>query len=92
MNDPVNKPDHYNTGGVECIKAIEASMSPNEFKGYLKGNAMKYLWRYSYKGHDVQDLSKCIWYTTRLKEYIERESSGMAGRETRTIYGHTGTS
>jgi hypothetical protein len=67
MNDLVNKPAHYNTGSIECIEAIEASMSEEEFKGYLKGNAMKYLWRYNYKGHSVQDLEKCIWYTNKLK-------------------------
>jgi len=71
MNDLVNKPAHYNTGNIECIEAIEASMSEEEFKGYLKGNAMKYLWRYNYKGFSIQDLEKCIWYITKLKEKIE---------------------
>ena len=91
MNDLVNKPDHYNTGRVECIEAIEASMSPEEFKGYLKGNAMKYLWRCTYKDNCVQDLKKCLWYTTRLKEYIDRESDELANGKARTVYGHTGT-
>jgi hypothetical protein len=92
MTDLVNKPPHYNAGGVECIKAIEASMSPGEFKGYLKGNAMKYLWRYNLKGSAVQDLEKCIWYVTRLKEVVERETRPMVTGETRTVYGHTGDS
>jgi hypothetical protein len=39
MHDPVNFPIHYADGnGVECIDAIEASMSTEEFKGFLKGN------------------------------------------------------
>ena len=46
--DVVNKPSHYNTGNIECIDAIEESMSSVAFKGYLKGNCMKYLWRYDY--------------------------------------------
>ena len=33
---------HYN-GGVECIEAIEASMTRDEFIGYLRGNCLKYL-------------------------------------------------
>jgi hypothetical protein len=37
--DVVEKPAHYNQGGIECIQAIEASMSHEEFIGYLKGNA-----------------------------------------------------
>ena len=65
--DEVQKPRHYNSGKVECIEAIEASMSPEEFKGYLKGNTLKYLWRYSYKGKPVQDLEKAQWYLEKLK-------------------------
>lgn len=67
-SDPVERPVHYNTGSVECIEAIKASMSDTEFKGYLKGNAMKYLWRYAYKGKPVEDLKKAQWYLARLTE------------------------
>ena len=68
--DPVNAPQHYNTGSVECIEAIKASMSDREFTGYLKGNAMKYLWRYAYKGKPVEDLKKAQWYLARLTEEV----------------------
>jgi hypothetical protein len=47
------------------------SMSDTEFKGYLKGNAMKYLWRYDYKGKPVEDLKKAQWYLARLTEEVE---------------------
>lgn len=63
--DLVNQPPHYNQGGVECIEAIKASMSAEEFQGYLKGNAIKYLWRYRHK-NGVQDLQKANWYNNRL--------------------------
>ena len=43
---PVENPDHYNTGSIEAIEAIKASMPSEQFFGYLKGNVMKYLWRY----------------------------------------------
>jgi malate/lactate dehydrogenase len=65
-DDPVNSPAHYNTKGVEAITAIEASMSDEEFQGYCKGNAMKYLWRYKYKGKPVEDLKKAQWYLEKL--------------------------
>jgi len=69
--DPVEQPDHYNKGSIEAIEAIKASMPEQEFKGYLKGNALKYLWRYDYKGKPVEDLRKCRWYVDRLiKELI----------------------
>ena len=32
--DVVNNPDHYNTGNIECIDAIEESMSSVAFKYY----------------------------------------------------------
>ena len=63
--DPVNHPRHYTAGGIECIEAIKASMTAIEFAGYLKGNCMKYLWRYQNKGGQ-ESLRKCEWYLKRL--------------------------
>jgi len=71
VEDVVNNPDHYNTGAIECIEGIQASMSAEAFAGYLKGNCMKYLWRYDYKGKPVEDLQKAQWYLARLTEEIE---------------------
>ena len=68
--DVVTKPYHYNTGNIECIEAIEESMSEFAFKGYLKGNCMKYLWRYDYKGKPVEDLQKAQWYLARLLKEV----------------------
>ena len=68
--DVVNNPEHYNTGNIECIEAIEESMSSVAFKGYLKGNCMKYLWRYDYKGKQVEDLQKAQWYLARLLNQV----------------------
>lgn len=70
-DDPVNRPAHYTSGGIECIDAIRASMTPEEFKGFLKGNAMKYLWRYRLKGKPAQDLEKASWYLSRLAGTME---------------------
>jgi hypothetical protein len=64
--DVVNNPLHYNNGNIECIEAIQESMSPEAFKGYLKGNTMKYLWRYDYKGKASEDLEKAGWYLNKL--------------------------
>ena len=63
---PVDNPDHYNTGAIEAIEAIRASMPPEQYFGYLKGNVMKYLWRYDYKEKPVEDLRKADWYLNRL--------------------------
>tara|TARA_B100000214_G_scaffold368892_1_gene341119 strand:- start:520 stop:765 length:246 start_codon:yes stop_codon:yes gene_type:complete len=72
--DQVNHPPHYNAGnGIECLDAIEASMSSIEFRGYLKGNVEKYLWRYTYKGHPLTDLEKAGFYLDRLIEAVKDE-------------------
>ena len=62
--DEVNHPVHYNNGKVECIEAIEAASSKEEFEGYLRGNVLKYVWRFRYKDN-VKDLRKAKWYLER---------------------------
>lgn len=69
--DVVNSPSHYKSGGIEAIEGIEASMEPEAFAGYLKGNIMKYMWRYERKGKPVEDLKKARWYLDRLIQKIE---------------------
>jgi len=53
-------PDHYG-GEIECIQAIKASMSAQQFVGFLKGNVMKYVWRFDRK-NGVEDLEKAKVY------------------------------
>ena len=69
--DVVNSPSHYKSGGVEAIEGIEASMGPEAYAGYLKGNIMKYMWRYERKGKPVEDLKKARWYLDRLIQKVE---------------------
>lgn len=71
--DDVNSPTHYNQYGIECIDSIEASMTKEEFIGYLKGNVEKYVWRYRYKGQPLKDLRKAEWYLKRLINVVEKE-------------------
>ena len=63
--DNVNHPSHYTDGGIECIEAIEAQLTPEEYRGYLKGNVAKYVWREQHKG-GIESLKKAAWYLTRL--------------------------
>lgn len=65
----VQQPPHYNKGDIECVDAIQASMSKEEFEGYLKGNVLKYIWRYKYKGKAEEDLEKASVYMGWLKEF-----------------------
>ena len=65
MIDNVNHPEHYTSGGVECIDAIQAALTPEEYRGFLKGNVIKYTWRERMKA-GVESLQKAEWYLKRL--------------------------
>jgi len=76
--DMVNSPSHYTStksvdGKVECIEAIQESMSAEAFKGYCKGAVLKYLWRYERKDKSLEDLKKAQWYLNKLIEEVESE-------------------
>jgi hypothetical protein len=65
--DPVSHPSHYTKGNVECIVAIEAALTPDEFRGFCKGNALKYVWRELHK-KGVEDLKKAMFYLEKLSK------------------------
>lgn len=60
-------PDRYDHGGVECIDAIRAALTDEEFRGFCKGNIIKYAWRERYKGGDA-DIGKARRYAEYLME------------------------
>lgn len=63
--DPVNRPAHYTSGGIECIDAMQAAFGVEAVKDFCLCNAFKYLWRHRSK-NGVEDLKKCRWYLNRL--------------------------
>lgn len=67
MVDMVNNPPHYKQGAIECIEAIRAALTPEEFRGYCKGNSIKYVWRELHKGGD-ESLKKAVWYMLQIGE------------------------
>jgi len=74
QEDQVNHPPHYTDGGgIECIEAIEAALTPEEFRGYCKGNLMKYNWRERMKG-GTESLKKAQWYLDRLIQFDEAQN------------------
>ena len=66
----VDNPPHYNNGSIECIEAIEAMLNKDEYIGYLRGNALKYRWRFRYKNKPFEDLRKARWYEDRLMKFL----------------------
>ena len=63
--DMIHHPPHYTQGDIECIDAIEAALTEEEFRGYCKAAAIKYIWRERHKGQD-ESIRKAIWYLERL--------------------------
>jgi len=65
VNDATS-PDHYKIGGIECIDYLRAKLTPEEFAGFLRGNALKYLSRAGHKGDATEDYRKALWYVRYL--------------------------
>jgi len=70
--DMVNQPAHYLKGGIETIKFIEAKLSLEEYKGYLRGNIIKYTSRIGEKGSAAEDAGKARWYSNELERVLKR--------------------
>lgn len=68
--DPKSR--HYDAGGIELIEVIRAKLTPEQFRGYLLGNAIKYSGRLNFKGSPERDSEKLAYYTKWLKEDFEK--------------------
>lgn len=80
MAEKVNHPAHY--GGAdnpfETIKVLEAKLTPEEFVGFCKGNAVKYLDRAKFKkkgSEEIEHYQKARWYLDRLINYMENKKN-----------------
>lgn len=68
--DQINHPQHYTEGGIECIDYLKAKLSKDEFIGYLKGCALKYLSRANFKESAEKDYKKAQWYINKLVDSL----------------------
>jgi hypothetical protein len=84
-NDIINKASHYNVGGIECIDVMEAISTKEEFCGFLKLNAFKYLYRSNFKGKSVQDLKKGLYYYKKLVEQCLVNDQQKAENKTKEL-------
>lgn len=72
--DMVNHPDHYTSGKIEVIDIMEDQLSPEEYRGYIKGQVIKYITRESHK-NGLEDLKKAQWYLNRLIAKLDKDMS-----------------
>lgn len=70
MNELTNlctevRPDHYKVGDIQPWDYMQAKMSEEAFEGFLVGNVIKYVSRYSHK-NGIEDLRKAVTYLNKL--------------------------
>lgn len=67
--DKVNSPNHYKLRGldIEAIDVIRGALTEDEFRGFCKGNVLKYTIREGHKNGD-EDLKKAKKYLEFLEE------------------------
>ena len=71
MNDSVNKPHHYQVlDGIEAVDIIRARLTEEEFRGWCKGNALKYTLRAGLKDDERQDWLKAAKNIDWLAEML----------------------
>ena len=70
--DVVNHPSHYTSGKIEVIRIIEDQLTDEEYRGYIKGQVIKYITRESRK-NGLEDLKKAAWYLNRLIKRLEKQ-------------------
>lgn len=69
VSDNVNAPDHYKLRGldIEAIDVIRGALTQDEFRGFCKGNVLKYTIREAHKNGD-EDLKKAKKYLDFLEK------------------------
>jgi hypothetical protein len=67
---PESPNDHYRQGEIECIDAIRAALTDEEWRGYCKGNIIKYTWRERHKGGDAS--------LVKAEDYLRWAMAGKA--------------
>ena len=70
--DMVDNPEHYTFGGIETVDYLRAKLTKEEFVGWCRGNALKYLSRAGHKDEELQEYRKAAkyieWIIDALKE------------------------
>lgn len=69
VSDNVDSPNHYKLRGldIEAIDVIRGALTEDEFRGFCKGNVLKYTIREGHKNGD-EDLKKAKKYLEFLEE------------------------
>ena len=67
------KSTYYDQGGIETLEIIRAKLTPEQFRGYVLGNIIKYACRLNWKGQEERDVEKVHNYSSFLREQVKEE-------------------
>lgn len=62
---------HYKSMPMQPWTVMQAVLTPEEFRGFLKGNIIKYSLRAGHKDGALDDADKAKHYAQKLKEVSE---------------------
>lgn len=68
--------DHYTNMDIQPWEAMEAWLTPEEYRGYHKGVVISYLARERSKGGDV-DIGKATHHMNKLNEFINEKKGNV---------------
>ena len=64
---------HYMTGDIQPIEIMQMYLTAEEFRGFLKGNVIKYSLRANFKGCEQTDTDKAFQYAGWLGKALRGE-------------------
>lgn len=85
------KSNYYDAGGIETLDVIKAKLTPEQFRGYLLGNALKYSCRMMHKGDPTRDAEKAANYSAWLRDAQGEAFTGLEALGAPTVTTYDGT-
>ncbi len=69
------KARYYDAGGIQTIDIIKAKLTPEQYQGYLLGNAIKYMTRINHKTPDnkSRDAEKAANYAKLFNQQLSEK-------------------
>lgn len=72
---PVTYYDAHYQGAIQPLEIMQATMTPEEFQGFLKGNIIKYGYRAGHKAGESAEKDKVKF--NRYSEWLTQVRSGQ---------------
>lgn len=73
MSGYANDQKHYQRAEKEPIEIMQMYFTSQEFYGFCKGNAIKYILRSRFKGSELKDMEKASQYLAWAVDVLHGE-------------------